>query len=206
MKITILSAPGILGTFSQPPRVSDPNMHLGTCVTHVPWCIPGSLSSGFLWSRWREKCFGHSWPMRNLQFYVSGKRPMELSNSDSTLTWPTPLYYWNSNDADSEIPISCGCECVHNTNQYLFISIMWRNNVIVALPRHFILVLLYLCQWYISILGIHVRQLTPSLIWPFNDNTFTKRRHGIVSSFVFNVSGSENKIRIFLNSRTINRF
>ena len=25
-------------------------MHHGTCVAHVLWCIPGSLSSGFLWS------------------------------------------------------------------------------------------------------------------------------------------------------------
>ena len=27
--------------------------------------------------RWRGKCSWHSWRMRNLQFYVSGKRPME---------------------------------------------------------------------------------------------------------------------------------
>ena len=34
---------------------SDPDMHHGTCVTHVPWCISGSLTGGFLWSRWRGK-------------------------------------------------------------------------------------------------------------------------------------------------------
>ena len=45
-------APGIPGTFSLPPQVSDPDMHHGTCVTHVPWWMPGSLiTSGFLWSR-----------------------------------------------------------------------------------------------------------------------------------------------------------
>ena len=27
------------GTFSPPPRVSDPDMHRGTCVTHVPWSL-----------------------------------------------------------------------------------------------------------------------------------------------------------------------
>ena len=43
---------------------------------HVPWCMPGSLTSGFLWSRWRGKCSRHSRRMRNPQFYVSGKRPM----------------------------------------------------------------------------------------------------------------------------------
>ena len=52
-KIASAHAPGMPGTFSPPPRVSDPDMHHGTCVTHVPWCMPGSLTSGFLWSRWR---------------------------------------------------------------------------------------------------------------------------------------------------------
>ena len=62
------------GTFSLPPRFSDLDMHYGTCVTHVPWCMPGSLTSGSLWSRWRGKRSRHSRRMRNLQFYVSGKR------------------------------------------------------------------------------------------------------------------------------------
>ena len=45
VKLRIAHAPG---TFSSPPRVSDPDMHHGTCVTHVPWWMPGSLTSGFL--------------------------------------------------------------------------------------------------------------------------------------------------------------
>ena len=28
------------------PLISDPGMHHGTCVTHVPWCMPGSLTRG----------------------------------------------------------------------------------------------------------------------------------------------------------------
>ena len=28
------------------PLVSDPDMHHGTCVTHVPWCMSGSLTCG----------------------------------------------------------------------------------------------------------------------------------------------------------------
>ena len=47
----------MLGTFSPPPQVSDPDMHHGTCVTHVPWCMPGSLTRGFLWIRRRGKTF-----------------------------------------------------------------------------------------------------------------------------------------------------
>ena len=45
------------GTFSPRPRVSDPDMHHGTCVTHVPWCMLGSLTNGFPWSRSRGKTF-----------------------------------------------------------------------------------------------------------------------------------------------------
>ena len=28
------------------PPISDPGMHHGTCVTHVPWCMSGSLTRG----------------------------------------------------------------------------------------------------------------------------------------------------------------
>ena len=56
-KIAGEHASGMLGTFSPSPQVSDPDMHQGTCVTHVPWCIPGSLTSGFLWHRRRGKTF-----------------------------------------------------------------------------------------------------------------------------------------------------
>ena len=31
-------------------------MHHGTCVTHIPWCMLGSITSGFPWSRWQGKC------------------------------------------------------------------------------------------------------------------------------------------------------
>ena len=71
---------GNVGNVSPPPRISDLDMHHGTCVTHVPWCMPGSLTSGFLWSRWRGKRSRHSRCMRNPQFCVSGKRPVLLSS------------------------------------------------------------------------------------------------------------------------------
>ena len=56
-KIGGAHAPGMPGTCSPSPQVSDPDMHHGTCVTHVPWCMPGSLTSGFLWNRRRGKTF-----------------------------------------------------------------------------------------------------------------------------------------------------
>ena len=60
-------------------RGFDPDMHHDTSVTHVPWCMPGSLTSGFLWSQWRGKCSRYSRRMRNPQFYVSGKRSMVVA-------------------------------------------------------------------------------------------------------------------------------
>ena len=56
----VAHAPGIPGTLSPPTRVSVPDMHHGTCS---------------LGSRWWGKRSRHSRRMRNLHFYVSGKRP-----------------------------------------------------------------------------------------------------------------------------------
>ena len=58
------------GNVLLPPRVIDPDMHHGTCITL------GSLTSGFFWSRWRERFSRHSQGMRNPQLYVFDKRPM----------------------------------------------------------------------------------------------------------------------------------
>ena len=49
VKLRVAHAPGMPGTFSchqlqRKPLVSDPGMHHGTCVTHVPWCMSGSLT------------------------------------------------------------------------------------------------------------------------------------------------------------------
>ena len=108
VKLRVEHAPGKLpGTFSWPPQVNDPDMHHGMCATHVLWCMPGSLTSSFLWSRWRGKRSQHSRCMCNPQFYVSGKRPT-ASNcpgsvyilfrySNSSLGWvPVDKVYGNS--------------------------------------------------------------------------------------------------------------
>ena len=68
VKLRVAHAPGMPGTFSPPPRVSDPDMHHDTDVTHVPWWMPGSLTSGFLWIRWWEKRSRHS---RHIWYLVS---------------------------------------------------------------------------------------------------------------------------------------
>ena len=84
IKSRVAHAPGMPGTFSPPPRVSDPDMHHGTWMTHVPWCMPGSLTSGFLGIRCRGKRSRHSRRMRNPQFCVSGKWPMALCVQSET--------------------------------------------------------------------------------------------------------------------------
>ena len=76
LKLRVAHAPRMPGTFSPPPRVSDPVMHHGTCVTHMLWCMPDSLTSGFLWSRWRGKRSRYSRRTRNPLIYISGKRPI----------------------------------------------------------------------------------------------------------------------------------
>ena len=99
VKLRVAHAPGTPGTFSPPLRVIDPDMHYGTCVTHVPWCMPGSLTRGFLRSRWREKRSRHSWRMRNPHFYVSGKRPIALvwhvppHGTPASVPCSTPWYH-----------------------------------------------------------------------------------------------------------------
>ena len=49
-------------------------MHHGTCITHVPWCMPGSVTSAFLWSRWlgkRSRIPG-TCTIRNFTYLVRG--------------------------------------------------------------------------------------------------------------------------------------
>ena len=55
------------------PLVSDPDMHHVTCVTHVRWCMSGSLTRGG-----RGKRSRHSRRMPNPQFDISDKRPMAI--------------------------------------------------------------------------------------------------------------------------------
>ena len=111
VKLRVVHAPRMPGTFSPPPQVSDPDMHHGTCVTHVLWCMPGSLTSGSLRSQRREK---RSWRMRNPQLYVSGKRPISQWNAINLvnpihhlkwvkqLTFMTTTSHWNDpRDAES---------------------------------------------------------------------------------------------------------
>ena len=84
VKLRVAHAPGMPGTFSPPLRVSDSDMHHGTCVTHVPWCMPESLSSSFLWSRWRGKSFRYprACVTRNFTYLARGPFSWRQSGLD----------------------------------------------------------------------------------------------------------------------------
>ena len=73
-----------------------------TCITHVPWCIPGSLTGGFLWSRWRGKRSRHCRCMLNPQFYVTGKRPIQWHFRDCNRGYHKG-YHWCITDSFSLI-------------------------------------------------------------------------------------------------------
>ena len=76
VKLRVVHAPVMTGTFSPPPRVNNSDMHHGTWVTHVPWCMSGSLTCGFLWSRWRGTRSRHSGACstHNFTYLVRGPR------------------------------------------------------------------------------------------------------------------------------------
>ena len=86
VKLRVAHAPGMLRMFSPSPRVGDPNMHHGTCETHVPWCMTGSLTSCFLWIRWRGKRSRHSRRMRNPQFIHLARGPWDMLSNNIELS------------------------------------------------------------------------------------------------------------------------
>ena len=75
-KMWVAHAPGMPGTFSPPQRVSDPDLHHGTCVTHVSWCMPGSLTSVSFEVGGGGKRSRHSQRMRNPQFTYLARGPL----------------------------------------------------------------------------------------------------------------------------------
>ena len=129
-KLRFVHAPGMPGTFFPPARVSDTDMHHGTCVTHVPWCMPGSLTSGSLWSRWRGKRSRHSRRMRNPQFYVSGKSSIELPHISSLFTVMNHAFTCFGHDEPHVMLCSLPvCACFHqsSTIQSTRVASVWHT-------------------------------------------------------------------------------
>ena len=87
VKLRVAHAPGMPGTFSSPPRVSDPDMHHGTCVTHVPWCMPESITSGILWCRWWNGSQGCFLSDLKLDMWVIRKITYNRDSNISEMVW-----------------------------------------------------------------------------------------------------------------------
>ena len=105
--------------FPWAPQVSDPDMHHGTCVTHVPWCMPGLLTSGFLWSWWQGKRSRHSRRMRNPRFHVSGKRPMH-THTPLQLCYMRVMAFQITDDSNIYSTRFCGVNIKENIKTRIY--------------------------------------------------------------------------------------
>ena len=114
----------------------DPDMHHGTCVTHGPWCMPGSLTSGFLWSRWRGKRSWHPRRQRNPQFYVSRKRLMQTGPNTTPFFHPFVCAANLCKDDDSYVAqqnarTRCVCKSLYREDLCEKVNVivcLWKSN------------------------------------------------------------------------------
>ena len=88
VKLRVAHAAEMAGTFPRhrlqtKPLDSDPGMHHGTCVTHVPGCMSGSLTRGGI-----ETFPAFPGPAQPA-IYVSGKRPMTIGHREAL--FPRPI-------------------------------------------------------------------------------------------------------------------
>ena len=90
VKLQVADAPGMLFTFPPPTQVIDTDMHHGTCMTHVPWCMPGSLSNGFLWSRCGENVPGIPGACTTRNFAYLARGPCERA-----CWWSSTVRRWD---------------------------------------------------------------------------------------------------------------
>ena len=106
-KIAGAHVPGMPGTFSPPRQVSDPDMHHGTCVTHVPWCMSGSLTSGFLRNRRWGKTF-----------------PAFPAHAQTTILriWFLLMLAWTSRWLNNWVDIDLKRQCALLTSLWLVVS------------------------------------------------------------------------------------
>ena len=121
------------------PLVSNPCMHHGTCVTHVPWCMSGSLTSGGVenapgipgacTTHWLAPVSGHILTRHESAFppsQLGSDIPTMVNVSQSACSW---CWAWeiftfkvaqNSDGRKSGQPNFTGCRILSNfTFEYL---------------------------------------------------------------------------------------
>ena len=84
------------------PLVSDPGMHDGTCVTHVPWCMTGSVTHGCgktfpAFQVHAQSAILRIWQEAHLQSFDSYPVSMDFNiNKNAFLIWLHNLILWTS--------------------------------------------------------------------------------------------------------------
>ena len=89
--------------------VSDPSIHHGTCVTHIPWCMSGSLTRG---GRINVSGIPGACATRNFTYLERGLlKPCQYGchfKDDILkcifLEWQTSRFYWNFPNSLNFIP------------------------------------------------------------------------------------------------------
>ena len=79
-------------SYPRPRRLEIPTCITARASRTCRDAMPGSLTCVFLWSWWRGKRSRHSRRMRNPQFYVSGKMPMESMVSRACLRYTRAFF------------------------------------------------------------------------------------------------------------------
>ena len=178
----VAHAPGMRGTvprhrLEKKPPVSDPGIHHSTCVTHVPWCMSGSLTRGdgervpgIPWACatrnlriWQEAHGGANAPgipgacATRIIFFLSGKRSMgkkvdELDLPPKSLsaakTLPEAMpTYWNTIQRNQNIKLSL--KCIENVACSM--SAVWSN------PRMFPITGLYFALSELSVFRLELQ-------------------------------------------------
>ena len=129
-KSRVVHAPGMPEHFphhrlQRKPIVSDLGMHHGTCVTHVPWCVSGSLN----------RCGGENvpgilgaCPARNFTYLVRG--PLGCAWCPHGIIGQFPTSQMTSKMAEENVEISQFVSFVEILFSYFFLYILRANGYI----------------------------------------------------------------------------
>ena len=160
VKLRLAHTLGMPGKFFPPPRVSDRDMHHGTCVTHVPW----SVSSCFPWNRWRGKRSRHSRRVRNPQFYVSGQRPMTMFAWFCDSCWMASFDSFGSDfKFDCPLPVEGNLVRMVTSSWQQAITRTWGGDYWANFLRSAIF---QFSKYMLAIeYHVHILQVSPQLSW-----------------------------------------
>ena len=115
------------------PLVNDPVMHHGTCVTHVPWCMSGSLSRGC-----RKNVHGihGACATRNFTYLARGiwMRYLERDNGVYGDIRPANPQHLNYSHHRVNISRNVGMEAWYRQLKLLILSIL-QHSFIITLDR-----------------------------------------------------------------------